>query len=436
MSDQIPYSEDAERSVLGALLIDVPAIHEIADKLHPEDFYLSRNKVIYQAMISLIRAGIEFDIVTLDEYLTKKGGSQLDYLIDLTTAVPTSSNIQNYARIVMSESMRRKLGRAAASIANLALDTEQGIERIIGKSESVLFDVTQQAQTKQMESISDSMARVFDVVNERRQRGVEMVGLATGFADIDSILEGLEPGNLYVFAGRPGMGKSLFESAVSLNVARKGGHVARFNLEMPIDQVKQRLVAADTGLALNKIRRGKLTDSEFVQFSKSTGELSLLNIWTDDTPGITLNQLTSKCRRIHAQHGIDLITVDHIGLMRNETSYGNRSQDVGYNSQGLKRLAKDLRVPVLVLSQLNRGVEQRADKRPMMSDLRDSGEIEQDADVVMLIYRDEYYNPDTTERPSSVEVNIAKHRNGVTGNVDLYFDKSAPRLMNGAQINL
>lgn len=427
----MPYSQDAEQAVLGGILIDPDALYEVAEFLQADDFFIGKHATIYAAMQTLAGGGVAIDFVTLSEYLENKGFKDTGYLVDLINAVPTSINTRYYGRIVHSFSLRRKMSRAASQIANLAIDESESIDTIVERAENALFSATQQATTKHVETIQQGMSTLFDLVHERREAGGQMVGLPTGYIDLDRLLDGLAPSDLIVFAGRPGMGKSLFEAGVSLHLAKMGKRVARFNLEMPAVQIWQRLISIETGIPLTRLRRGDLTDEESKIFDEATGRLAELRMWVDDTAGLNVSQLTAKCRRLHAEYGLDLVTVDYLQLMASDDSrYGNRTQEVGQISRGLKRLAKGLNIPVLALAQLSRACEQRGDKRPLLSDLRDSGDIEQDADVVMFLYRDEYYKPDTTERPNIAEVNVAKHRNGPLGDVDLYFTAKTPKLGN------
>lgn len=433
-----PHSDEAEQAVLGGIVIDPQAFYDVSDFLEPSDFYIGKNRIVYEAISDLTRQGVAIDLVTLTELLEMRGPTDRSYIIGLLNAVPTSINTRHYGRIVRSHSLRRKLSAAAGHINTLANDEAESIDAIIERSEAALFSVTGKASSKKIETIKSGMLKINELVLERMDGGGQIIGLPTGFVDLDKLLQGMEKDNLYVVAGRPGMGKSLLEGGVSLSLAKHGKRIARFNLEMPNEQIWMRLLSMESGIPLTRLKKGDLRQVEVPIFMEATGRLSELSMWVDDTAGLNMSQLTAKCRRLHAEHGLDLITIDYLQLMASDKhNYGNRTQEIGQISRGLKRLAKDLHVPVLALSQLSRACEMRADKRPLLSDLRDSGDIEQDSDVVIFIYRDEYYS-DTTMKPNVAELNVAKHRNGPTGEVDLYFKKTVPMLTNLApnEINL
>jgi replicative DNA helicase len=422
-----PHSEQAERAIIGGIIIDNAALFDVLDTISPNDFYLATHKRVFKAMISLHRNGASIDVMTLGEVIKDETiTSRLyDYVIDAADAF----NLTDYARIVKAHSTRRRLTSAAGNIAVLAADTAAGVDKLVAQAEQEIFSITQDAAPARIESARAGMSRIFDLVQERQASDVDFIGLRTGFTDVDTIIQGMKPGNLHIFAGRPGMGKSLFEDHVATHNASRGRHVVRFNLEMTSEQIWLRSVAGVTGLPFTKMINGKLSDNEVDLYARNVGELSEMHMWVDDTPGITLTQLSARCRRLDAEHGIDLITIDYVQLMGVDGKHQNRNQEIGSISRGLKRLAKDLRVPVLALAQLNRNVGQRQDKRPMLSDLRDSGEIEQDADIVMMIYRDDYYD-ELSNCPNQVEINVVKNRHGRTGGAALFFDKSAPRLLN------
>jgi replicative DNA helicase len=422
-----PHSEKAERAIIGGIIIDNAALFDVMDALTSDDFYLATHKRIFGAMVALHRNGAAIDAMTLGEVIKDDTVTSrlYDYVIDAADAF----NLTDYARIVKAHSTRRRLTSAAGNIATLAADTSAGVDKLVAQAEQEIFAITQEAAPARIESARVGMSRIFDLVQERQASGEDFIGLRTGFADVDKIIEGMKPGNLHIFAGRPGMGKSLFEDHVATYNAMRGKRVIRFNLEMTSEQIWLRSMAGVTGLPFTKMINGKLSAGEFDIYARNAGELSEMGMWVDDTPSITLTQLSSRCRRLNAEHGIDLITIDYLQLMGVDGTHQNRNQEIGSISRGLKRLAKDLRVPVLCLAQLNRNVGQRQDKRPLLSDLRDSGEIEQDADVVMMIYRDEYYD-ELTETPNEVEVNVVKNRHGPQGGANLYFDSKAPRLCN------
>lgn len=414
-----PNNVEVEEALLGSLLIDPDAYYEVSENLEADYFFLGKNGSIYQAISDMKRENIAVDFVTLSEELRRR--NQLEsvggegYLVGLITVVPTALNAPYYANIVKSLAMRRRLIQAAGKVANAAYDETENVDAVIERSEAAIFSVTERAVTQGMESAKHGMSRLYDLISERRDRGGDIIGLPTGLHDLDEILEGMKKSDLYILAGRPGMGKSAIERAIFLHVAKMGKRAANFNLEMPAEQVWSRTISLETGIPLNRLRRGQFTPQEEPLFNEAVGRLSTLKMWVDDTPGLTMTQLTAKCRRLHAEHGLDLITLDYLQLMGSDGRSQNRTQEVGSISRGLKTLARNLDVPILALAQLSRSVENRQDKHPNLSDLRDSGEIEQDADVVMFVYRDEYYTKDECLRPNIVEIDVQKHRNGPTG---------------------
>jgi replicative DNA helicase len=421
-----PHSLEAEEAVLGSLLIDPDAIYEVNNFLRPDAFYRMQNRWVYEAILSLNDRREPIDLITLAEELRRReqleevGGEA--YVIGLINTVPTAINAHSYAKVVESASIRRKLVSAASEIANLAYNEKEDIDVVIDRSEQTLFGISEERTTRDLVPIRQIASEYLDRINELRERGDEFVGIPTGFTDLDRLLGGLNKSDLIIIAARPGMGKTSLQNAMALTAANKyGKRVAMFNLEMSGEQLVQRMIAAETRIDSQRLRRGQLAEHEMPIFLEAVGRLSETLIFIDDTPSITPNQLRTKCRRLYAEHGLDMIMIDYLQLMTTERNSNNRVQEISEISRGLKGLARELNVPVLAAAQLSRAVEQRQEKRPLLSDLRDSGSIEQDADIVMFIYRDEYYNPDTTERPNIAELNIAKHRNGPTGTVDLYW---------------
>lgn len=425
-----PHNTEAEQALLGGLLIDPDMFYEIADVMEPGFFYIGRHGMIYKAMAAMHRENVAIDFVTLSEVLEARGEKDTSYLVDLINAVPTAVNTPYYAQIIKGLAMRRRLIEAAGKVASAAYDETENIESIIESSEAAVFSVTERAVVQGVESAKHGMNRLYDLITERRDRGGEIIGLPTGLHALDAILEGLKKSDLYILAGRPGMGKSAIERAIFLHLAKMGKRVANFNLEMPAEQVWSRTVSLETGIPLSRLRRGEFSAEEARLFGEAAGRLSELRMWVDDTPGLTLTQLNAKCRRLHAEHGLDLITVDYLQLMGGDAKAQNRTQEVGSISRGLKTLARRLDVPILALAQLSRSVESRQDKHPTLADLRDSGEIEQDADVVMFVYRDEYYKPDETDRPGIVEIEVAKHRNGPSGHADFKWHGPTAKISN------
>ncbi len=422
----LPHSIEAEEAVLGSLLIDPDAILEVASFLKPDAFFREQNRWVYQAILDLHNREEPLDFVTLTESLRQReqledvGGEA--YLISLLNAVPTSINARSYGRIVEAASVRRRLIKAAGSIADLAYDQDEDINVVLDRSEQALFSISEERTTRDLVPVREIARKYLDRIEDLAARGDEMIGIPTGYVDIDRILSGLNRSDLLIVAARPGMGKTSFQIGMALHAGlRHGKRVAIFNLEMSGEQLLQRMIAAETHIDSQRLRRGDLHEKEWPLFYEALGRLAETNIFIDDTPSITPLQLRTKCRRLYAEHGLDLIMIDYLQLMQAERTNNNRVQEISEISRALKGLARELDIPVVAASQLSRAVENRQDKRPQLSDLRDSGSIEQDSDIVMFIYRDEYYNPETTERPNIAEINIAKHRNGPTGAIDLYW---------------
>jgi len=421
-----PHSLEAEEALLGSLLIDPDAIYDVATFLRPGAFYRAQNQWIYEAILTLTDRREPVDLITLTEELRRReqledaGGEAA--IISLINAVPTSVNAVSYGRLVEATALRRKMIGAASTIANLAYDEAEDINVVIDRAETALFSISEDRTTRDLMPVKQIAREYLERVEKLHERGDDVIGVPTGFTDLDRLLGGLNKSDLLILAARPGMGKTSLQNAIALTAAtRYGKRIAIFNLEMSGEQLVQRMLAAETRIDSQRLRRGQLYDHEWPIFMEAIGRLSETRIFIDDTPSITPNQLRTKCRRLYAEHGLDLVLIDYLQLMQAERSTNNRVQEISEISRSLKGLARELDVPVLASAQLSRAVEQRQDKRPLLSDLRDSGSIEQDADVVMFIYRDEYYNPDTTERPNIAEVNITKHRNGPTGSIDLYW---------------
>jgi replicative DNA helicase len=421
-----PHSVESEEAVLGSLLIDPDAIFDVSTFLKAEAFYRQQHRWIYEAILDLYNQREPVDLITVTEQLRKQerleeaGGES--YIIGLLNTVPTSVNARSYGRIVEAAALRRRLIQAASTIANLAYDEAEDIAVVIDRSESALFSVSESRAARDLIPVKDIAREYMDHVQELSARGADVTGIPTGFTDLDRLLGGMNKSDLVILAGRPGMGKTAMQIGFALNAGRRyGRRVAMFNLEMSGEQLVARMIAAETKIDSQRLRRGQLQEHEWPIFYEAIGRLSEARIFIDDMPSITPMQLRTKCRRLYAEHGLDMIIIDYLQLMSAEHTTNNRVQEISEISRSLKGLARELNVPVVALAQLSRAVEQRQDKRPMLSDLRDSGSIEQDADIVMFIYRDEYYNPDTTERPNIAELNVAKHRHGPTGVVDLYW---------------
>jgi len=421
-----PHSVESEEAVLGSLLIDPDAIFEVASFLKPDSFYRMQNRWIYEAILGLSERHEPLDFITLTEELRRRdrleelGGE--GYVIGLINTVPTSINARSYGRLVEAASLRRKMIGAASTIANLAYDEAEDINVVIDRAERALFSISEQRTTRDLVPIKQIARDYLERIEELNRLGDDVIGVPTGFVDLDRLLGGLNRSDLLIVAARPGMGKTSLQISMALTAAtRHAKRIAMFNLEMSGEQLVQRMIAAETRIDSQRLRRGDLREHEWPIFMEAIGRLSETRIFIDDTPSITPLQLHTKCRRLYAEHGLDMVMIDYLQLMQSERATNNRVQEISDISRSLKALARELDVPVVAASQLSRAVEQRQEKRPMLSDLRDSGSIEQDADVVMFIYRDEYYSPDTTDKPNVAEINVAKHRNGPTGTIDLYW---------------
>lgn len=421
-----PNNIEAEEALLGSLLIDPDAIFEVASFLRPEAFYREQNKWIYEAILDLNERRDPVDLITLTDELRRR--NQLEevggeaFIIGLINTVPTSINARSYGKIVDAAALRRRMIGAASTIANLAYEQDEDINIVIDRAEQALFSISEKRTTRDLKPVKDIARSYLDRIEELHARGDDVIGVPTSFSDLDRLLGGLNKSDLIIIAARPGMGKTALQLSIGQTAARRfGKRVAIFSLEMSGEQLVQRMIAAETRIDSQRLRRGDLHDSEWPLFYEAVGRISETKLFIDDTPSITPMQLRTKCRRLYAEHGLDVIMVDYLQLMQTERTQSNRVQEISEISRALKGLARELDVPVVANSQLSRAVEQRSDKRPQLSDLRDSGSIEQDADVVLFIYRDEYYNPESSDRPNIAEINIAKHRNGPTAIVDLYW---------------
>ena len=420
-----PQNIEAEQSVLGSLLIDRNAIVQVAPFLRPEDYYREAHGRIYAAVLDLHERREPADFVTLSDELERRG--QLEfiggpaYLTSLISSVPTSIHVEHYAHIVERTAVLRRLIEAAGKIAGLAYEEAEEVDVVVDRAEQILFDVSHSRVSRGLLSIKRVLTRYYDRIEYLHQHQGEMVGLPTGFIDLDKLLGGLQRSDLIIVAGRPGMGKSSLALTVAHSVALKhNAVVALFSLEMSGEQLVQRLIAGETGISSQRLRVGDIRDVEWDKFVKASGTLAETAIFVDDTPSPSPMELRTKCRRLAAEYGLDLIIVDYMQLMRSGVRSENRVQEVSYISRSLKALARELDVPVVAVSQLSRAIEARQDKRPVLSDLRESGSIEQDADVVLFIYRPELYQEDT-DRKNVIDILVAKHRNGPTGRVSLRF---------------
>jgi replicative DNA helicase len=424
-----PHSLDAEFSVLGSLLIDRDAIIRVAAFLKQDDFYRQANGHIYQAILDLYNRREPPDFVTVVDELERRdlldnvGG--VSYLTELINAVPTAVHVEYYGKIVERTSTLRRLIQAGTEIANIGFDDSSDVEEALDRAEQQLFSVSQRRTTRDFVSIGQVLEGYFDKLDFLQQHRGEVMGVPSGFADVDKLTGGMQRSDLLILAARPSIGKTSLQLGFAHNAAvRAGKSVAIFSLEMSAEQLVQRLLSMETGVDAQRLRLGYIDDAEWEQISRAFGRLAEANIFIDDTPGISVMEVRSKARRLMAEHGLDFVIVDYLQLMQGRRSE-NRVQEISDISRGLKGLARELDVPVLALSQLSRAVEARADHRPMLSDLRESGSIEQDADIVMFIYREDAYDPDT-DKKGIAELIVAKHRNGPTDTVHLrFFERTA-----------
>jgi replicative DNA helicase len=432
-----PHSIEAESSVLGGLLLDNGAWDRVGDLLVDSDFYRHEHKLIYAAIGALINASKPADVITVSEQLQNQGKTAemggLGYLNSLAQYVPSASNIRRYAEIVRERSILRKLVSASDEIATNAFNPQgKAIDRILDEAEQKIFNIGEEgSRMKQgFQSMDTLVVELLDRVQEMADNPNDITGVPTGFYDLDRMTSGLQPGDMVVLAARPSMGKTAFAINIAEHVAlNEGLPVAVFSMEMGASQLAVRVVGSIGRIDQGHLRTGKLNDDEWPRLTEAIEKLRTVSLHIDETPGLTPSELRANARRLARQCGkLGLIVVDYLQLMSGSGSTGgdNRATELGEISRGLKMLAKELQCPVIALSQLNRSVEQRTDKRPMMSDLRESGAIEQDADIIMFIYRDDYYNKDSKD-PGVAEIIIGKQRNGPTGTVRLTFLKNLTR---------
>jgi replicative DNA helicase len=425
-----PQNIEAEASMLGAVLIDSDAIVRIADAVGPDDFYEERHQRIYEAIRKLYEKHRPIDVLTLSNQLKEDGLLDIvggaSYLTELTNYVPTAAHVEHYAEIVAQKAIRRRLIKASQDIVGLGYDETKPVQELIEEAETQLFNVSQQQVKQDIVSLEDILAESFERLDELHKDKGKIRGVPTGLKDVDNILAGLQRSDLIVIASRPSMGKTALALNIAHNIATKSGlPVLIFSIEMSKEQIADRLLAMQSGVDAWKIRTGDLSDADFEKLSPAMGTLGEAPIYIDDSPTITVSDMRTKARREQHQRQLGAILVDYLQLMSGGSRFGNdfnRVQEISEISRGLKAIARELNVPVVALSQLSRSVEARSPQIPQLADLRESGSIEQDADVVAFIYREDYYNPETN-RKNITDIFIKKHRNGPIGNVELYFDK-------------
>lgn len=421
----LPHSIEAEQSVIGAMIMDQEAIVTASEIVAEEDFYSKQCGTLFEAMIELNDEGKPVDLVTLQDKLREKDippeVSSLEYIRDLITAVPTSANIKHYANIVAEKAMLRRLIKLNEEIANACYVGKESLEAILEDTEKRVFNLIQRRNTENFVPIRQVVMNAMDQIEKASKNKGSVTGIATGFIDLDYRTAGMQPSDLVLIAARPSMGKTAFALNIAQHVAFKLSQtVAIFSLEMSKEQLVNRLFSLESKVDAQKLRTGSLSDSDWEKLIESAGIIGKSNLIIDDTPGITIGEMRSKCRKYKLEYDLKMVMIDYLQLMSGSGKNDSRQQEISEISRSLKALARELGIPVLALSQLSRAVEQRPDHRPMLSDLRESGAIEQDADVVMFIYRDDYYNKDT-ERKGIAEIIVAKQRNGPIGTVELVW---------------
>ncbi len=461
-----PHSVESEQSILGSILLDKDAIITVAETITPSDFYKDAHRVIYESMMALNNKNEPIDMVTLTDELRKRGYLDdiggVTYLTSLSTIVPTTSNVKYYADIVKEKSVLRQLIKASNDIINLGYGSGESAENVLDFAEKKIFDISQERTNDDFKPINQVLMDTYDMIesiysNKSDVTGVttgfkddfkpinqvlmdtydmiesiysnksDVTGVTTGFKDLNKKINGLQRTDLILVAARPAMGKTAFALNLVQNAAIKGNaSVAVFSLEMSKEQLAQRMIAAQSNVELKKMKTGTLNDADWPRIISAMAVMSDAKIFIDDTPGIKINELRSKCRKLKMEQGLDLVMIDYLQLMESDSKNESRQQEISKISRSLKILAKELDCPVVALSQLSRAPEQRADHRPVLSDLRESGAIEQDADIVMFLYRDEYYHSDS-EKKDLAEVIIAKNRHGETGSVELVWMGSIQR---------
>ncbi|MCH4891354.1 replicative DNA helicase [Acidaminobacter sp. JC074] len=418
-----PHDMRAEQSVLGAMILDKEAILDIVEIIKADDFYRSAHSEIFDSIMTLYEKNAPVDMVTLGDELTRREALEnvggIEYLNDLTTAGIITTNAKYYAKIIEEKSMLRRLINASTEILEMGYSTETA-ENVLEVAEKSIFDISQKKNRDGFSSIKEILIETYEAIEKAYESTESITGLSTGFRDLDFKTSGLQRSDLILVAARPSMGKTAFSVNLCQNVAtqNEGASVAIFSLEMAKAQLVQRMLATQAGVGLGKIRNGDLTPEDWAKLASASAPLSEAKVYIDDTPGITIMEMRAKCRRLKMEQGLDMIMIDYLQLMSGGGKQQSREQEISEISRGLKGIAREMDCPVIALSQLSRAPELRADHRPILSDLRESGAIEQDADIVMFLYRDEYYFNDS-EKKGIGEVIIAKQRNGETGTVEL-----------------
>lgn len=431
-----PHNLEAEQAVLGAMLISPDAVAEGSESLEPDDFYSTAHQIIFRAMRDLYESGQPVDVITTSASLQGQDGALervggVEYLANLAAAMPTALHIEHYAKIVREKALMRRIIQTATEIASTGYAAENDAGDLLSDAERKILDLSQSRRVRDFTHIADVLESAFERIEQLYANEGKLTGVPTGYSELDRMTSGFQNSDLIIVAARPSVGKTAFALNIAQNVAvRAALPVAIFSLEMSKDQLVQRMICAEGYLDGHKLRTGALDDDDWPKLSMAVSALSNAPIFIDDSPGITVPEMRSKLRRLKAQHGLGFVVIDYLQLIHGRKSAGeNRQQEISEISRTLKQLARELSVPIVALAQLSRSVEQRQDKRPMLSDIRESGSIEQDADIVAFLYRDDYYDPESTKK-NIVEVLIAKQRNGPTGTVELVFLKNYNKFVN------
>ena len=427
-----PNSREAEESVIGAILLSEDAVNEVMDRIHPADFYVPAHQAIYEAMRELFDGSQPIDAVTVSEVLRRRGELEkiggVSYLARLVDIVPSTSNVVYYADIVEEHAKRRELIRAGSAVTDFAFSIDDEIAIVMDRAEQAVLGVADKRSAQTLLEVGPMFSVVLEQIEALEALGSDMTGLATGFTDIDRKLAGLQSANLVVIAARPAMGKSSLALNIATNVASQGDPVAIFSLEMSKEEIVQRILSSVGKVDSMKLRSGQL-GALWQRVVDAAGKMYKAPIFIDDSPVVSVTDIRAKCRRLKRKAGLALVVVDYLQLME-ASNRENRQQEISEITRNLKNLARELNVPIIAVSQLNRSLEAREDKRPRLSDLRESGAIEQDADVVMFIYRHEYYHPEEQEKRGIAEVIVAKHRAGSTGPIEMTFQPEFTRFAN------
>jgi len=417
-----PHHVEAEQSILGSILIDRQALSDVSGRLKPDDFYLEKHRELYEAILQLYEEDQPVDIVTVSDALARRGTLEkvgdVDYIAQLANSVPTTANVLHYVSIVEDKALLRKLIDISSRISDMSYEGSMEGTEVLASAEKSIFDLAQGLNKTGLEPINSLLDETFTKLEELCRNNGELTGVPSGFIDLDRKTAGFQKSDLILIAARPAMGKTSFALNIAVNAALRQYKVAIFSLEMSKQQLVNRLISSESMVELEKMRSGRLDAEDWKKIGYALGPLSKAPIYIDDNPSISVMEMMSKLRRLKLERGLDLVVIDYLQLMEGRKKAENRQQEISEISRGLKIMAKELDVPVIALSQLSRAPEMRSDHKPILSDLRESGAIEQDADMVLFIYRDDYYNEDS-EKKNIVEVIIAKHRNGSTGTVEL-----------------